>query len=92
MRVCDAFWYPFLSDRLKNVILYDHKTVSTTENELLELHFMVKRFHMSLRDLDPEGIIRHEDVVGIRQIEYWYLQRETKDQKRQQARSRSRRR
>ncbi len=54
----------------------------------MELYFMVKQFNMSLRDLDPEGIVRHEDLVGLRQIEQWTIQRSIKDQKRQQARSR----
>lgn len=54
----------------------------------MEMHFMIKRFHMSLRDLDPEGIIRHEDLVGLRQLEEWYILRDAKDAARQRAKGR----
>ena len=57
----------------------------------MEMYFMVKQFNMSLRDLDPDGLVRHEDLIGIRQIEQWYIQRANKDSARQRARSRSKR-
>lgn len=52
---------------------------------------MLKRFpNISLRDLDPQGLIRNEDLIGLRQLELWHIQREQKDLKRQEARARTR--
>ena len=44
---------------------------------------------MSLRDLDPEGIIRHEDLVGIKMIEEWYIEKQVREAGRQRAKSRA---
>ena len=49
---------------------------------------MVKQFHLSPKDLDSEGIIRHEDLIGLRQIEIWYLELQERESKRQQAKAR----
>ena len=43
---------------------------------------------MSLRDIDPEGIVRHEDIQGIKTIEQYYLQSEAKNAARQRAKNR----
>jgi hypothetical protein len=50
---------------------------------------MVKQFHMSLRDLDPDGIVRHEDLVGIKLIEQYYIEKGEKDAGRARAKSKS---
>ena len=44
---------------------------------------------MSLRDLDPDGIIRHEDLVGIKLIEQYYIEKAEKDAGRARAKSKS---
>lgn len=47
---------------------------------------MLKKFpNILLRDLDPEGIIRHEDLVGLKQVQLWFDEREEKKQKRDEA-------
>lgn len=28
-----------------------------------------------MRDLDPEGLIRNEEIVGLRQIELWHMEK-----------------
>lgn len=50
------------------------------------MYFMLKSFpNISLRDLDPEGIVRNEDLVGIKQLELWYQQKYEKEEKRNRA-------
>lgn len=50
---------------------------------------MLKSFpNISLRDLDPQGIIRNEDLVGIRQLELWYTTKHEKERKRNEVVSR----
>jgi hypothetical protein len=54
------------------------------------MYFMLKNFpNISLRDLDPEGMIRNEDLVGLKQVEIWYQQKADKESKRNEARART---
>lgn len=65
--------------------------VTRSESELLEKYFMMKSFpNISLKDLDPEGIIRNEDLVGLRQLEIWFNEKHEKERKREEARARTR--
>lgn len=50
------------------------------------MFFMLKNFpNISLRDLDPEGMIRNEDLVGLKQLQIWYDEKEDKEAKRNAA-------
>ena len=54
------------------------------------MYFMLKNFpNISLRDLDPEGMIRNEDLVGLKQLQIWFDEKLDKDQKREEARART---
>jgi hypothetical protein len=55
------------------------------------MYFMIKSFsNISLRDLDPEGMIRNEDLQGLKTLEIWYNEKAEKQRKREEAKSRTR--
>ena len=50
----------------------------------------MKRFpNISLRDLDPEGLIRNEEIVGLRDIELLYIQKEEIEAKKAESKARA---
>jgi hypothetical protein len=54
------------------------------------MYFVLKSFpNISLRDLDPQGIVRNEDLVGIKQLELWYALKYEKERKRNEVVSRT---
>ena len=54
------------------------------------MYFMLKSYpNISLRDLDPENIIRHEDLVGLQQLQIWFNDKADKDAKLSERRART---
>ena len=51
---------------------------------------MLKKFpNILLRDLNPEGIVTNEDLVGLRQVQMWFDEKDEKLKKIEEARSRT---
>lgn len=84
MWIRNAIWCPKLSKRIKRVIQGKDDKATILEKEIFEKYFTLKRIPgITLKDLDPEGLIRNEDLVGLRQIEIWYAEKDDEDKKRE---------
>lgn len=54
------------------------------------MYFMLKSYpNISLRDLDPERIIRNEDLIGLKQLQIWFNDKADKDAKLSERRART---
>lgn len=45
------------------------------------MYFLLKRFpNISVTDFHPDRILSHEMIVGLKQLELWFIERQDKEE------------